>query len=224
MKNKICSVDGCKNNVRSRNLCNKHYLRLWYKKDFEENNIDQSRYNRKCSIDLCNKKHFAKGYCSKHYNNFKRHGDPKKTVTERHGLTHVPEYQVWRGIKRRCNDPTHKDYKNYGAKGITISDEWVNSFKTFYSDMGQRPFNKAQIDRKKNNLGYSKENCHWVTCTANNRNKSTTTLTMEDVRDIRAMYSKGNIMYKEIAEIFGICGAHVGSIIRNENWKEGENQ
>lgn len=74
-----------------------------------------------------------------------------------------PEYKTWLGIKRRCSDEGFKDYANYGAKGIRVSPEWDASFMQFLSDMGPKPTLTHQIDRMNSKLGYSKENCRWVT-------------------------------------------------------------
>lgn len=78
-----------------------------------------------------------------------------------HGMRNTPEYAVWRAMKQRCNDPNHKDYKNYGGRGISICERWLNFFENFYSDMGEKPKPKRKysIDRIDNEKGYYKENC-----------------------------------------------------------------
>lgn len=80
-----------------------------------------------------------------------------------HGRSKTPEYSVWCSIKQRCHNPNYAHFKHYGAKGITVSKEWLNSFETFYKDMGKRPEGKYSIDRKDNDKGYCKDNCRWAT-------------------------------------------------------------
>ena len=33
--------------------------------------------------------------------------------------------RIWWGMKTRCYNENDKHYKNYGARGISISDEWL---------------------------------------------------------------------------------------------------
>jgi hypothetical protein len=87
-----------------------------------------------------------------------------------HGKSNSPEYMIWRGMRSRCANPSHKQYADYGERGITICAEW-DSFDVFYADMGQRPSPKHTLERKDNNLGYSKDNCKWATWEEQSRNK-----------------------------------------------------
>jgi hypothetical protein len=78
-------------------------------------------------------------------------------------MTNTPEYDTWKSIKNRCYNTSFKQYADYGGRGITVCDEWRNSFETFYRDMGPKPSNEHSIERRKNNKGYSKDNCYWAT-------------------------------------------------------------
>jgi hypothetical protein len=84
-----------------------------------------------------------------------------------------PSYGSWYSMVRRCTSPKHCNWHNYGGRGITVCPEWMD-FDAFVKDMGIRPEGKT-IDRKDNNLGYSKANCRWATAKeqrANMRTKS----------------------------------------------------
>lgn len=78
-------------------------------------------------------------------------------------------YVAWVNMKGRCNNANRKDSKNYIDRGITYCIEW-ESFENFLRDMGE-PSKNMTLDRKDNSLGYSKENCRWVSMQVQGVNK-----------------------------------------------------
>lgn len=88
-------------------------------------------------------------------------------------MTCKSEYYAWTSMKMRCYNPKCKQYKNYGARGIIVSERWLgeNGFPNFISDMGKKPTAKHSIDRINNNGNYEVSNCKWSTMPEQNRNK-----------------------------------------------------
>jgi hypothetical protein len=99
---------------------------------------------------------------------------------------HDPEYNVWARMISRCTKPANLDYKNYGARGIRVCDEWLSSYAAFIADMGSRPSEKHTIERLDNDRGYAPDNCEWATrkVQANNRRP----------RTVRLICGKGHAM------------------------------
>ena len=89
-----------------------------------------------------------------------------------HGMSNTKEYRTFKSILTRCFNPNCKEYKHYGAKGITICERWKNSFENFLADMGKCPPDKTSLDRIDNNGNYEPGNCRWSTAEEQNRNKS----------------------------------------------------
>lgn len=98
----------------------------------------------------------------------------------KHGFSHTPEYHVWYNMMQRCLNPEHKSYKDYGARGISVSVSW-REFEAFYADMGERPRGKT-LDRVDNDKDYSSENCRWATALEQGQNKRNNRLVTRDDR------------------------------------------
>lgn len=86
-----------------------------------------------------------------------------------HGLTEHPLYVRWCGMKARCEAPGHVSYKNYGAVGIIVCEEWQD-FSVFLRDMGMPENLDMSIERKITTGPYCKENCVWATAPEQSRN------------------------------------------------------
>ncbi len=107
------------------------------------------------------------------YNRLVGNGEKPSCGCYKHGLSEHRLYNIWQGIKRRCNNPKNPRYKDYGGRGISICEKWNYSFISFYKDVIDGYKDGLTLDRIDNNGNYCKENCRWVDIKAQNRNKRT---------------------------------------------------
>lgn len=82
-------------------------------------------------------------------------------------------YRIWYGIKYRCYYKTSTSYKKYGAKGVTMCEEWKNDFQNFKQWALENNYaENLTIDRIDNSKGYQPDNCRFVDYQTQNNNRS----------------------------------------------------
>lgn len=100
------------------------------------------------------------------------HRSMVRTANLTHGGHGHINYNNWRAMMERCHNPKCKDFKRYGAVGITVCEAW-HDFNTFVFDMGTKPSSDHSIDRYPNCKGnYEPSNCRWATSKQQSNNRS----------------------------------------------------
>jgi hypothetical protein len=90
----------------------------------------------------------------------------------KHGEHKTRLYRIWGAMKARCYRPSHPRYERYGGRGISVCDEWLNDYVAFSRWARANGYaDHLQIDREKNNEGYSPGNCRWTTAAVNMTNR-----------------------------------------------------
>lgn len=141
----------------------------------------------------------------------------EKCIT--HGLRNHPIYNIWDGMKQRCHNPNNPGFKDYGARGIIVCEEWRNDFKSFFDwaltngwEMG------LENDRIDVNGNYEPSNCRFVTPSINARNKRITKLNPEQVQNILSLRKEKGWGRKKIADELGLTVGSVGGVIYQNTW------
>ena len=133
-----------------------------------------------------------------------------------------PAYSAYRAMMSRCYNPNAKDYKWYGAVGVTVADCWKGNPEAFVKWSLENGWDKnLHIDKdiKCKELGiyphiYSPETCTWTTAQVNvaaatNRSNygkhPNVRLSQEEVDEILHLYSSGEVTNQsELARMYGL--------------------
>lgn len=180
----------------------------------------------------CGKEHIARANVVAHQHNLKKDpqlpscGCVELARKTKHGFrkavnTH-PAYKAYRGIMSRCYNPKDRNYKWYGAVGVTMCDEWKDNPEMFVKwsiDNGWKP--NLHIDKDilcelkgiKPHI-YSPDTCQWVSAKTNgafatNRDNfgkhPNIRLSHKEVDEILRLFISGEITNKsELARMFNL--------------------
>ena len=137
----------------------------------------------------------------------------------KHGWHKKKLYKVWSHIKLRCNYKKMHNYHYYGGRGISVCEDWTESFIKFKDWALKNGYREGlQIDRIDNNGNYEPLNCRFVEPKINSRNRRNNKLTEEKAGDIRREYSLGLITQRKLAEKYNINQSLVSVIVNKKVW------
>lgn len=137
----------------------------------------------------------------------------KELLTKRltkHGDSGTRLYDIWCAIKGRCYNESHKDYQDYGGRGIAMCDEWKNNYIAFRDWALSNGYQEnLTIDRIDVNKNYELDNCRWIAKSEQNSNKRNNHL---------ITYNGETRTLTEWAEITGIPRSTLSARIVLNNW------
>lgn len=94
---------------------------------------------------------------------------------KKHGGRQTNLYSKWCGIKRRCFNKNDSHYESYGGRGISMCDEWKESFSEFEKWAKQNVYKKGlSLERIDVNGDYCPSNCTWIKLEEQAKNKRNT--------------------------------------------------
>lgn len=126
-----------------------------------------------------------------------------------HMMFESSEYQAWRGMRFRCQNPKATHYRHYGGRGIKVAPEF-ESFEYFISHIGRKPSPNHSLDRINNNGHYEPGNVRWATKLeqqANRRVTRTIKVANQDmtVPDFCDLYKKDrSTVYKKLKKGYSV--------------------
>lgn len=145
-------------------------------------------------------------------------GRAKQVVLhETHKATGTRLHDIWFNMKSRCGNSNNPKFKHYGARGITVCNEWLDfqAFKDWAESNGYS--DNLSIERASNDRGYSPENCSWIPMAEQRRNQRRSKLSAEDVPVIRIMANDG-MLHRKIGELFNVNKSLISAIMTNRIW------
>lgn len=124
----------------------------------------------------------------------------KRPYRETHGMSKTRLYRIWSLMRNRCECETSRAYHNYGGRGISVCEEWLNPSNFFDWSLKNGYADNLSIDRIDNNGNYCPDNCRWVSRTVQSNNtRSNKFYTIgEKTQTLAEWCREYNISYKSV--------------------------
>ena len=123
------------------------------------------------------------------------------TANHSHKMSGTRIYETWQDMKRRCYNKQNARYDRYGGRGITVCDEWLNNFQSFYDWAISNGYSDdLTIDRIDNDGNYEPSNCRWSTAKeqCNNRGSNINITIGNATKSLMCWCEIFNVDYKKV--------------------------
>ena len=95
-----------------------------------------------------------------------------KSHNIKHNECRTRLYNIWSGMTQRCCNQNSHGYKDYGARGITVCEEWMKDYRNFRKWATENGYDdNLSLDRINNDGNYEPSNCRWATNVEQARNR-----------------------------------------------------
>ena len=142
----------------------------------------------------------------------------KQKFLIKHGESYTKLHKVWSSMKKRCLNLNDKGYQDYGGRGITICDEWLEfiPFRDWAINNGYKE--GLQINRINNDGNYEPDNCNWISHKENGRNTRRCKINMGIANEIRDLYKTGNYTQEQLGKKYNLRQGTITKIINKKLW------
>lgn len=233
VRNPICSVDGCGNAVKGRDLCGLHYART-LRNEAKYPHLKKPK-NKKpillCSIDGCGRIVTSRMLCSMHYHRLQRHGDPLGG----HKFQGAPRAFMDKAITYDGGDCLIWPFAFATRPTINIKHKsYLVCRMVCEAVYGAPPSPRHQSAHSCKNGGMgcvARKHLRWATPQENEADKiahgtklfgekvGNAVLTDEAAIEIRRRYEAGGISQRALGRLFGVSQCPIRMIVTGKGWK-----
>lgn len=148
---------------------------------------------------ITDKRHYSSCGCT----------NPKKDKLKTNRYYYKKLYYIRYGMLERCFNKKAESYKWYGAKGIKVCDEWLNSDNFIEWSLQNGYKEGLSIERIDTNGDYCPENCKWIQLSEQSNNTC---------RNINITYKDKTLNINQWAKELGINKNTFWRYIRVKNY------
>lgn len=132
-----------------------------------------------------------------------------KHVHDKHGTR---LYNIYYNMLQRCGNPNRPEYHNYGGRGISVCEDWKESFMNFHDwAMNNGYKDDLTIERINVNGNYEPSNCKWATKKEQSNNTR---------RNVRYTHNGASHTVAEWVEIYKLNRSLLERLLKNNSFEE----